>query len=297
MRYPLLPRLLVGLLGIVVLVQGAFTALDLDADGLHRTALAHWLVAAAFAAFLVVLAVVPWEVESLAPRGSPLDLRRGSHYGAVVAGAGALVVVLGMAGLVDTLRLIESGAEGLGEETQQAVLAGLAYNAVVLVAAPIVWVAAMHPGAPVFRLLGLRREGSVRAFLVGSVFAFLAILVVAAAITVAVRLTGLQLPVNTRAVGIASALAPWAAVVVALASGITEELFFRGWLQPRIGLVPQAIVFAAAHLNYLHVGEVVAVLVLGVAFGLLYRATKNLWSAVGAHATFNLVMLLAAGAA
>ena len=82
------------------------------------------------------------------------------------------------------------------------------------------------------------------------------------------------------------------ALLLAVGSGLGEELFFRGFLQPRLGILLTSVVFALAHLNYGSVSEVVVVFVLSLALGLAYRVTGNLWTPVAAHFTFNLVQLL-----
>jgi membrane protease YdiL (CAAX protease family) len=42
----------------------------------------------------------------------------------------------------------------------------------------------------------------------------------------------------------------WQAVLISLVAGVTEELFFRGAVQPRFGLLPTAVFFTAAHVQY-----------------------------------------------
>ena len=42
----------------------------------------------------------------------------------------------------------------------------------------------------------------------------------------------------------------WQAIVVSLVAGVTEELFFRGALQPRFGFLLTAVLFATAHVQY-----------------------------------------------
>jgi uncharacterized protein len=42
----------------------------------------------------------------------------------------------------------------------------------------------------------------------------------------------------------------WKAVLISLVAGVTEELFFRGAVQPRFGLLPTAVFFTAAHVQY-----------------------------------------------
>jgi len=45
-------------------------------------------------------------------------------------------------------------------------------------------------------------------------------------------------------------MSTWQAIAVSLVAGITEELFFRGALQPRFGLLLTALLFTGAHVQY-----------------------------------------------
>lgn len=81
--------------------------------------------------------------------------------------------------------------------------------------------------------------------------------------------------------------------LLAVASSVGEELFFRGALQPWIGLWPQAVVFAL-----LHIGPgprflpwTVSALVVGVLFGLMFRWTGDLGGPIVAHFTINYMNL------
>jgi membrane protease YdiL (CAAX protease family) len=42
----------------------------------------------------------------------------------------------------------------------------------------------------------------------------------------------------------------WKAILISLVAGVTEELFFRGAVQPRFGLLLTAVFFTAAHVQY-----------------------------------------------
>jgi len=83
------------------------------------------------------------------------------------------------------------------------------------------------------------------------------------------------------------------AVAVALVSGIAEEALFRAALQPVLGLWGAAALFALLHLapdRRLWAWPVVA-LVMGVAFGLVYRRA-GYPACAAAHVAVNLVGLL-----
>jgi len=45
-------------------------------------------------------------------------------------------------------------------------------------------------------------------------------------------------------------MATWQALAISLAAGVTEELFFRGALQPRFGLLLTAAIFTGVHVQY-----------------------------------------------
>ncbi len=83
-------------------------------------------------------------------------------------------------------------------------------------------------------------------------------------------------------------------VLVSIFSGLGEESFFRGALQPEIGLVASSLLFGVLHLGpdrrYL-VWTVWAVGV-GFLFGLLYLWTGGILAPVTAHVLHNAVTLL-----
>lgn len=81
--------------------------------------------------------------------------------------------------------------------------------------------------------------------------------------------------------------------VLALASGIAEEAFFRGALQPRVGLVGASLVFALAHFvprRELLPWSVFSLLA-GLLLGGLFEWTGNLVAPVAAHVLVNGVNL------
>jgi hypothetical protein len=88
-------------------------------------------------------------------------------------------------------------------------------------------------------------------------------------------------------------LAPRQAWILALASGVGEEAFFRGALQPVVGLLPASVLFAAAH--FVPRRDLVLwsgfSLAAGLALGGLYEATGNLLAPVVAHVVINGVNL------
>ncbi len=83
------------------------------------------------------------------------------------------------------------------------------------------------------------------------------------------------------------------AILLACASGLAEEMFFRGALQPRVGLVAASLLFGVVH--FVPRREFLPwtgfALVVGFGLGALYDATGNLLAPVVAHTVVNGVNL------
>jgi hypothetical protein len=79
------------------------------------------------------------------------------------------------------------------------------------------------------------------------------------------------------------------AVLLAFASGLAEEMFFRGALQPRVGLVLASLMFGIVHFvpRREFLPWTVFALAAGFGFGALYDATGNLVAPVVAHTVVN----------
>lgn len=83
------------------------------------------------------------------------------------------------------------------------------------------------------------------------------------------------------------------AFLLALASGMAEEMFFRGALQPATGLVAASLIFGACHFvprRDLAIWSGYAV-VMGFALGLLYERAGHLAAPIAAHVLVNAVNL------
>ncbi len=79
------------------------------------------------------------------------------------------------------------------------------------------------------------------------------------------------------------------AVLLALASGVGEEMLFRGALQPSVGIVWASLIFGACHFlprRELMLWSLYAVL-MGFVFGWLYDWTGQLIAPIAAHSVVN----------
>jgi membrane protease YdiL (CAAX protease family) len=232
----------------------------------------------------------------LDPPGFREPLRR-------VLGLGAVALVLWVAVFLPLGR-IGSGAEGEPDfsslPTWQLFLVHL-----LLLAALAGWygagfggAAGRGPGASAAEQLGLATPGRLREVGVGLLFGVGAwFVVVAGLVLVALSIASLG----------GEALLPkqpppaieWIAgqplalrAALALSAGVVEEIFFRGLLQPRVGLLFSTGLFALAHLSYDQPFVLVGVTALSVLYGLLVRWRQSLWAAITAHALFDAVQLL-----
>lgn len=95
------------------------------------------------------------------------------------------------------------------------------------------------------------------------------------------------------------AIIPWIAsrplllrLAIAASAGFVEEAFFRGLLQPRIGIGLSTLFFALAHLSYDQPLMLVGVTLLSLLYGGLVRWRQTIWPAVVAHFLFDAIQLL-----
>lgn len=296
--YPTGPRILAGAGALVIL---GFFGLLLPArnlaTGYPLAAATGVITALPLVLFLGGIALAPDTTQRLLARHTRIDLRDRGHVGAAVLMAGTLYLVIGLS-LTDGVYAHEAvyvhgETDILTNVSADALFFGLLVNLLILTAPVLVYVAVVgrhgFPGA--LRALGLRAEDAGRGLTTGFGIA-MAFLLGLFLLGLLITRLPIDMPENERALAIAGSLTLLGALGVAIVTGLSEEVFFRGFLQPRIGLWGQAVVFGLAHLNYVDVMEVLVTFALALAFGLVYRRTGNLWAPIGAHFLFNLIQLI-----
>ncbi|MFN2464930.1 MAG: lysostaphin resistance A-like protein [Candidatus Dormibacteria bacterium] len=90
---------------------------------------------------------------------------------------------------------------------------------------------------------------------------------------------------------LANVTSPLAAVALALAAGIGEEVLFRGAIQPRLGIVAAALMFAVLHTQYAISLASLEIFILGIALGWL-RQRGSTTAAIIAHSGYDLILLM-----
>ena len=79
---------------------------------------------------------------------------------------------------------------------------------------------------------------------------------------------------------------------LAACAGVVEEAFFRGLLQPRVGIGLSTLLFVLAHLAYDQPFMLIGITMLSLFFAALVEWRQNLWPAIAAHFLFDAVQLL-----
>ncbi|MBI5159087.1 CPBP family intramembrane metalloprotease [Candidatus Micrarchaeota archaeon] len=72
---------------------------------------------------------------------------------------------------------------------------------------------------------------------------------------------------------------------------ISEEVFFRGFLSPRIGVIASSILFALAHFSYGSKVEIIGAFAVGIMLALQLKQHKTLVVPITAHVLFNLISI------
>ena len=93
--------------------------------------------------------------------------------------------------------------------------------------------------------------------------------------------------------GLLGTLGPRDILILAVASSVGEELFFRGALLPWIGLIPSTIVFALLHIGpgLRYLPWTLTALAVGFGFGGLHMWLGDLGAPIVAHFTVNFLNL------
>jgi membrane protease YdiL (CAAX protease family) len=82
---------------------------------------------------------------------------------------------------------------------------------------------------------------------------------------------------------------PVGIAALALAPGICEEILFRGALQPRLGIIATALLFASIHAQYGVSLDALSVFVIALGLGLIRKYT-NTTTSMACHIAYNLVV-------
>ena len=80
------------------------------------------------------------------------------------------------------------------------------------------------------------------------------------------------------------------AIVIGLAAGFSEELLFRGAVQPRLGILLATVLFSVGHLQYGLTLAMLQVFVIGLFVGWT-RKRANTTTSIAIHAGYNMMIV------
>jgi uncharacterized protein len=80
------------------------------------------------------------------------------------------------------------------------------------------------------------------------------------------------------------------AFALSLAAAVSEEILFRGALQPVFGLIPTSLFFALVHIQYTLTPATIIIFIVGLGLGFL-RQRQSTSAAIIAHFVYNFVQL------
>lgn len=149
--------------------------------------------------------------------------------------------------------------------------------------------------ARAFRLAEAQPGREIVVGLITGVAIWAAVLATVSALAVALTMAGREdwLPQGPPALVSFIAAQPfWVRLLGSLSAGFVEETFFRGFLQPRVGIGLSTGLFVLAHWSYGEPFMLVGVTLLSLIYAGLARWRGSVWAAATAHAVFDGVQLL-----
>ncbi len=139
--------------------------------------------------------------------------------------------------------------------------------------------------------LGLNRKMITPKNILIGLSLFVIMLIVEFGISAFSQVTHIALPTNVQQV--LSGLPIYFFVFTFLIAPINEEIFFRGFLVNRIGIIPSALLFALLHFGYASISEFVAALIFGFVAGYVFKKTGSLYTTIIAHILLNMLTIVA----
>lgn len=160
---------------------------------------------------------------------------------------------------------------------------GIVVALVILAAGPLL-VLLEKRKANIARELGFSTKNFSQSILQGLLL-FAKVFLVLVALGIAAKLAGLS--DTAKVIDVIRRQSVVMLFVIATVSPIGEELLFRGYLQKKIGVFFSSVTFAAVHIGYGSIFEVVGTFAAGMVFGEYARRTKRTMPTIIAHCLLN----------
>jgi uncharacterized protein len=146
----------------------------------------------------------------------------------------------------------------------------------------------LHKGKKLKKIvkeLGLSRAALTRRTIGYGLLLFSIYIIIIFAMAAYSEATGVQINSNVQqALG---GYPLWAIVFVSLVAPLNEEIAFRAFLVPRIGVIASGVLFAILHFGYGSWSEIIVALWFGLAGGYVFKRTKSLYPSLMTHMLVN----------
>ena len=178
----------------------------------------------------------------------------------------------------------------MANPTERGIMFSLLLNTLFMVGCSFAWLKLVHGFnlKEILRELKFKRKKMHIALFYGVATTVLFWITMVLILLMIVFFTGFK-EENLIAYELGKALSWSGVIVVSLLAALSEETFFRGFLQQRIGIIPASLLFGFVHVGYGTISQVILPVVFGIILGILVIRTRNIFSAVSAHFSFNLV--------
>lgn len=268
--------LLWGMPGALLFVAGLALAVNGRSEGIPVLSIGLGLSLPLLKPFRHLIAkVIPMDPES------PLDWS-------------GLAVVLGLLGFLIPTAFVDSAPAIVSEDSATALTTGLLQQLLAFVAIAYVAVGYRNyrTGPEATERLGIQKPTTyqITMGLAGVLAAFVAANL-GGLLTQWLQpdvVEGIEESIEAMTSGVTN---PFVAIVLALASGIGEEVLFRGALQPRLGMVLTALLFTFLHAQYGFTWILLGLFLIGMIFGWLAKRYGTM-AAVVAHVVYNLSVVI-----
>ncbi|MGI0141767.1 MAG: lysostaphin resistance A-like protein [Candidatus Micrarchaeales archaeon] len=140
--------------------------------------------------------------------------------------------------------------------------------------------------------LGLSRKKLTMMIIGIGIVVFFALFTLDVLVNLASSVIGTTIDTNA---GLLLQSAPiWFYIFTAIIAPINEEIFFRGFLVPRIGIILSALIFGVLHASYNSTFgvEIIAAVIFGLIAGYVYKRTNSLYASIIAHILINSLAIL-----
>lgn len=81
-------------------------------------------------------------------------------------------------------------------------------------------------------------------------------------------------------------------VFAVLAAPVSEELFFRALLVPRLGVLPSSAIFGLVHFSYGSIVEMMGAFLIGLILAAIFRSSKSITPCLMVHVGYNLLAII-----